>query len=196
METKATESMSSSVIDVRDLEIGDLPHILNYWFRSPPGFVESIGVDLAKLPTEAEMKEHLTKRLEYNSKLDKSNLNALVILHNKEPIGFHTLVPVTAGESGVFHAHIWRSDMRKKGIGYSSYPKACTLFMERFNLQKILFKTPEQNIGAIKVKEKLGIRCIGEEVIGFDIIREGTIGKVFELTRAELETKFLNPLVK
>jgi RimJ/RimL family protein N-acetyltransferase len=158
---------------------------MNYWFRSPQGFVESIGVDLEKLPTEDFMREHLTKRLQVNSTLDKSRLNALVILYGNSPIGFHTLVPFTEGESGIFHAHIWQSDMRKRGVGFYSYPKACALFMERFNLQKIIFKTPVQNVGAIKVKEKLGIRCIGEEVIGFDIIREGTIGKVFELTREE-----------
>ncbi|MNS64575.1 hypothetical protein D3C72_977090 [compost metagenome] len=177
-------------IGIRDLELGDLQHILNYWFHSPEGFVESMGVDLAKMPTESEMNEHLTKRLQVNATLEKSRLNALVILHDNRPIGFHTLVPFTEGESGVFHAHIWQADMRKKGVGYHSYPKACLLFMERFKLQKIIFKTPEQNIGAIKVKEKLGIRCIGEEVIGFDIIKYGTIGKVFELTRDEAIQKW------
>lgn len=190
METESAKSINPSLIDVRDLELGDLQYILNYWFNSPAGFVESIGVDLAKMPTEIEMKEHLTKRLEVNSKLETSKLNALVILYGDKPIGFHTLVPVTAGDSGVFHAHIWQADMRKKGVGFYSYPKACMLFIERFNLQKIIFKTPEQNIGAIKVKEKLGIRCIGEEIIGFDIIKDGTIGRVFELTRDEAMQKW------
>jgi hypothetical protein len=37
------------------------------------------------------------------------------------------------------------------------------------------------------VKEKLGIRSIGEEVIGFSIIKEGTNAKVFELTRDEVK---------
>ena len=62
--------------------------------------------------------------------------------------------------------------------------------MSRFNLSRILFKTPVQNIGAIRVKEKLGIRYIGEEIIGFGIIKEGTKAKVFELTRDEIENKW------
>lgn len=74
------------------------------------------------------------------------------------------------------------------GIGLQFYPKACAIFMGRFNLSRILFKTPIQNIGALRVKEKLGIRCIGEEEIGFGRIKEGTRAKVFELTSAELES--------
>ena len=48
-----------------------------------------------------------------------------------------------------------------------------------------MFKTPKQNTGAIRVKEKLGIREIGEEEVGFGITRNGVIARVFELTRAE-----------
>lgn len=185
MEKNLIEGIDRTNISVRDFEVDDIPHVLEYWFHSPKGFVESMGVDLAKLPKELDMKEHLTKRLHANSNSRISKLNALAILYKGQSIGFHTLVPVVEGEFGIFHAHIWRADMRQKGIGFYSYPKACKVFIERFNLQKILFKTPIQNIGAIKVKEKLGIRCIGEEVIGFDIIKEGTLGKVYELTREE-----------
>ncbi len=55
--------------------------------------------------------------------------------------------------------------------------------MERFDLKRILFKTPVQNVGAIRVKEKLGIRFIGEEVVEFGAIRAGTLARVYELTR-------------
>jgi len=41
-----------------------------------------------------------------------------------------------------------------------TYPKACHIFFERFDLRRILFKTPVQNMGAIRVKEKLGIPCL------------------------------------
>jgi hypothetical protein len=59
--------------------------------------------------------------------------------------------------------------------------------MHRFDLQRVLFKTPVQNKGALRVKEKLGIRCLGEEVVEFGVIKAGTLAKVFELTREEAE---------
>ncbi len=52
--------------------------------------------------------------------------------------------------------------------------------MERFQLKKILFKTPIQNVGAIRVKEELGIRSVGEENISFSIIQNGTWVKIFD----------------
>jgi hypothetical protein len=77
--------------------------------------------------------------------------------------------------------------MRGRGIAEHSYPLACRLFVQRFDLKRILFKTPVQNRGALRVKEKLGIRHLGEEVVDFGVIKAGTIAKVFELTREEAE---------
>jgi RimJ/RimL family protein N-acetyltransferase len=176
-------------ISIRDLAEEDIPHVLKYWFHSPLGFVESMGVDTAKLSTELEMEKRLKEKCKANHLLGQSKLNALAILYRGQAIGFHTLFPIAEGDFGIFHAHIWKPEMRKCGVGMSSYPLACRIFMERFNLKRILFKTPIQNIGAIRVKEKLGIRNIGEEIIEFGIIKAGTRAKVFELTCEEMKTK-------
>jgi len=177
-------------ISVRDLAESDVPFVLDYWFRSPAGFVEGMGVDLRKMPTEAEMKAGLTARIQENEKLASSKLSAVAITYDGRPIGIHTIFPVTEGDFGIFHAHIFDPEFRRRGVGLLSYPKACRVFFERFNLKKILFKTPLQNGGAIRVKEKLGIRVVGEETIGFGIIKEGTRAKVFELTREEAIQKW------
>jgi hypothetical protein len=186
---EANSSGDSDFVSVRDLSVDDVPSIANFWFQSPHGFVERMGVDPSKLPSEEDMRRSLIEKCEANLLLPKSKLNALVVLYKDEPIGFHTLFPFTEGESGMFHAHIWNINRRGRGIAQHSYIRAARVFMERFALKKILYKTPIQNIGAIRVKEKLGIRCIGEELIGFGIIKEGTQAKVFELTREELEQK-------
>ena len=174
-------------ISVRDLSEEDVPHIINYWFYSPKGFIEAMGVDLAKLPTEDEMAMSLYEKIKTNKNSSNSKLNAVVICFQGEPIGFHTIFPLVESDYGIFHAHIWNPAFRGKGIALCSYPKACQVFFERFGLRKILFKTPIQNIGAIRVKEKLGIPCIGQEAINFGIIKNGTVAKVFELTRSNLQ---------
>lgn len=174
-------------ISIRDLSEEDIPLVLNYWFRSPPGFIESMGVDLAKLPDEEEMEKTLRERARAHATSSPSKLNVLMILHDGQPIGCHTLNPIQEGDHGVFHAHIFRADMRGRGVGMHSYPKACRVFMDRFDLPRILFKTPKQNVGAIRVKEKLGIRRIGEEAVSLGVIKDGTLAVVFELKREELE---------
>ena len=173
------------LISVRDLSEGDIPFVIDYWFHSPPGFIESLGADPAKLPSEAEFAESLRKRVLINEELKHSKLNSLAILHNGEFVGFHNLNPLTEGDFGVFHAHISRPDFRRRGVAECSYPHACRIFFQRFGLKRILFKTPVQNTGAIRVKEKLGIRFLGEELVDFGVIRAGTLAKVYELTREE-----------
>lgn len=179
-------NIDENSISVRDLAETDIPLILRYWFHSPAGFIESMGVDPMKMPTEPEMEAALSEKIAANQKLESSKLNALIITHESRAIGIHTINPLVEGDYGIFHAHIIDPEFRRRGVGRISYPKACRIFLERFGLQKVVFKTPIQNMGAIRVKEKLGIRLIGEEVIGFSIIKEGTRAKVFEWTRSEL----------
>jgi RimJ/RimL family protein N-acetyltransferase len=172
-------------VTVRDLSEADVPLVLDYWYRSPPGFVESLGADLTKLPAEAQFADSLRRRLRANEGPGPSRLNTLAILHDGAIVGFHTLNPMVAGDYGIFHAHIARPEYRRRGVAELSYLPACRLFLQRFDLKRILFKTPVQNTGAIRVKEKLGIRYVGEETIDFGVIRAGTVAKVFELTREE-----------
>ncbi len=172
-------------VSVRDLREEDVPFVLDYLFRSPPGFIESLGADPAKLPPESQFASTLRERIATNSGRASSKLNALAILHEGSFVGFHILNPLVEGDHGIFHAHIARPEFRRRGIGELSYPQACRIFLERFDLQRILFKTPRQNAGAIRVKEKLGIRFLREETVDFGIIRAGTRARVYELTRAE-----------
>jgi RimJ/RimL family protein N-acetyltransferase len=172
-------------VTVRDLSEADVPLVLDYWYRSPPGFIELLGADLSKLPAEAHFADSLRQRLRANEGSGPSRLNTLAILHEGAVVGFHTLNPMVAGDYGIFHAHIARPEYRRRGVAELSYPPACRIFLQRFDLKRILFKTPLQNAGAIRVKEKLGIRCIGEETIDFGVIRAGTVAKVYELTREE-----------
>ena len=172
-------------VSVRDLSEEDVPFVLDYWFRSPPGFIESLGADPGKLPPEPVFADTLRERIRRNRELAISKLNTLAILHDGAFVGLHNLNPLVEGQSGVFHAHVVRPEYRRRGIAEISYPQACRLFLARFDLERILFKTPVQNLGAIRVKEKLGIRFLGEETVDFGIIRTGTRARVYELTRAE-----------
>lgn len=170
---------------VRDLSEADIPLVLDYWFRPPQGFIESLGADPTKLPAEAQFAETLRQRVRTNEAQVDSKLSSLAIVHDGEFVGFHNLNPLTEGDFGIFHAHISRPEFRRRGVAECSYPLACRIYLQRFDLRRILFKTPLQNVGAIRVKEKLGIRCIGEERVDFGIIRPGTLAQVFELTREE-----------
>ncbi len=181
------DSVGHEFVAVRDFYEADVSPLVNYWYRSPQGFIETMGIDHEKLFPETQFRKLMLDTCEANTLLAVSKLPVLTITYKGKAIGSHAMSPLVEGDHGVFHAHIWNPEMRGKGIGRITYPKACLIFMNRFDLKRILFKTPIRNIAAVRVKEDLDIRCIGEEIIDFGIIRDGTRAKVFELTRPEAE---------
>lgn len=109
----------------------------------------------------------------------------LVILYDDKPIGVNLVNQIVEGESALFHAHIWNPNFRRKGLSPFTYPHSSYVFMERFNLKKIIFKTPVLNIGALKVKEKLGLKSLGLTKLELPFFDKPVDANIFEWTREE-----------
>lgn len=182
------ERPMKDLISIRDFCAADVPRVLDYWYRSPAGYLESIGADPARLMPEEVMRSSMLGACAKNSELSAgdSKMPAVTLLYDDQPIGLHLVGPVVGGESAIFHAHIWDVAFRGKGISSVTYPLACEVFFRRFRLKKIFFRTPSMNIAAIRVKEKLGIRCTGEEPFESVLALPGLTAKCFELTPEEL----------
>lgn len=175
-------------VTITDITEQEVPTIMNYWFHSPPGFVEGMGVDFSRMPTEDQMRQMLLEKIRNDRDLPKTKMGVVIVRYEGKSVGMHTLFPIVEGDHAVFHAHNWTPELRGKGIGMISYPLACRKFIERFDLKRFVFKTPLQNTAAIRVKEKLGIRVTGEETVDFGIIKAGTRAKTFEWTREEVDS--------
>lgn len=174
------------MVSIRNIIPSDVPLIIKYFYHSPPGFIESIGVDPKKMGPPEEFERFMRER--FATPEDKRT--GVTILYNGEPVGQHSINPLVENDHGVFHAHIWDPSARGRGIGLQSYVLAGKLFVDRFNLKRVVYKTPKQNIASIRVKEKLGIRFLGEEVVSHGLVKEGTVAKVYEATREEIEEMY------
>lgn len=181
------DKIDPSLISVRNLEQKDLPFLLSYWFRSPPGYLDSLGINLTAFPPEKEMEQAFHDLILADQENSVSQLNALTIVYDGFAIGFHSISALDNDGSGIFHAHIWDENFRNRGIGKYSYISACKCFFQRFNLQRILFYTPAQNLAAIHLKESLGIRCTGTEIVGGGVAKENTTVKIYELLEGEVK---------
>lgn len=174
------------LVTLRDLCVDDIDLYLDYWFRSPIEEIEAMGVNRDRMGSEDQFRQSLLKKCEDNSKKSISKMNFLIVEYDKTPIGYHPINQVINGDHGTFHAHFWSNEHVGKGIGTYSYLLACQIFFERFQLQKIVFKTPVANQAAIRIKEKLKIPCVGKEVLKDEIYLENIEAKVFELKKDEV----------
>ncbi|EKS9794147.1 MULTISPECIES: GNAT family protein [Burkholderia] len=184
-----------SDIHVDDFIEQDIAPCLDYWYRSPSALMESMNVDVDKLPSERRMRELLTILVRWNCS-GAAPAPILAIRHMGRAIGVHELTHLSPGCSAVMHAHIWQARYRGIGIGSVSYPAAMRIFFERFSLKCIRFETPIDNLSAQSVKRKLGIEPQGEGTIDMPMLRTPVKTISYRVLRKELEEieKFVNPI--
>jgi RimJ/RimL family protein N-acetyltransferase len=175
-----------SRVALRDMNLADVALFKDYWYRSSDAFLRGMGVDPNKMKPEVEFVNSLGDAIKDNLKKSTSKLPFLTIELDGIPVGSHSVGDVVEGDTAVFHAHLW--DLRVRGIGLCTYtyPRAAKLFMDRFELNELTFKTPAQNEAANRIKEKLGIACCGEEPISYPFMLSGLTAKVYRLSRPAL----------
>ena len=170
-------------LSLRDFVAADVDFVLDYWYRSPAGFIESLGGDRSQFPEEEGMRKFLLDRNRAEKK------PTLMIALRGNPIGMYTINCILENESALFHAHIWSAKHRGQGIGTATYPWACEIFFGRFNFKKIIFKTPAHNVAANRIKKKVGIREVGKETLrGYSMTKNGTRAIVYEVHRHEIKS--------
>ena len=49
--------MSELILSVREIQEQDIEPITNYWLSSSPAFMQSMGVDINKIPNKEQRKE-------------------------------------------------------------------------------------------------------------------------------------------
>lgn len=166
--------MEPRVLDLADVTVcdfatADIADYLDYWYGADAEHLAAMGVDTAKLPAREKMREMLEWNIECDVRRGKKK-NAVVSIRLKgKTVGVHELTHFVAHDdsrlpgyrSAVMHAHIWRPEHRRLGIGLVSYVRAMGAFFERFALEVILFETPANNAAANRIKSKLGIDPVG-----------------------------------
>jgi len=171
--------MQSRSIDVRHIQPADLPDLKKYFFESPPEFLRSIGLK-PMLPAEAA--DFDLRWQQRFADRQQNPIPCLTVFLGDERVGVHSSTHYQAGHSLIMHAHFFRSDRRGQGIGTISYVKALDIFFGEFGLQEILFKTPRQNRAPMRIKEKLGLLPIAEEVIDWPALIAPLETHVFRVT--------------
>jgi RimJ/RimL family protein N-acetyltransferase len=174
-------------LGLRDLSEADIPHVLQYWYRSDPAYLASLAVDIAKLPPEQTMEQAIRKSCARNRQVQPSRMTALTVTLDSVPIGVHMLNHFTPSEgAALFHAHLWSTELRGCGVAIVTCPLACQIFFDRFQLSRILFHVPIVNAAMCGLLSKLGVGYVGEALGGVGVMRDKTRVAIFRLLKDEL----------
>lgn len=145
-------------LNVREIGLKDVDLIANYWLDSDASYMESLGVDLRKLPKRAAFKAMLKNQI--NCPNDEKRSYALIWELDGKQIGHSNVNPLIFGKEAFLHLHIWNSENRKKGIGSKLLKKSLPFYFENLELDCLYSEPYSQNKAPNKTLEKLGFKFI------------------------------------
>ncbi|NME72632.1 GNAT family N-acetyltransferase [Flammeovirga aprica] len=145
-------------ITIREIQLKDIPHLVDYWTKSDKEHLINMGVDLSKLPKEEEFKGMLESQIS-QPYTQKQNY-ALIVLADNSPIGHVNINEIDFGNSAKMHLHLWDKSNRKSGIGTQMIQLALPLFFENFQLKQLICEPYAKNDAPNKTLEKVGFQFV------------------------------------
>ena len=149
-------------LSVREIQQSDIEPLSDYWFKSDPAFLISMGVDLSKLPTRNEWEQMLNEQI--NQSYEEKKSYCIIWLVNDEAIGHCNVNRIIFGDEAYLHLHIWKPNNRTKGMGLQFVKMTLPWFFEKIELKKICCEPYTLNPAPNKTMEKLGFDFIKEYV--------------------------------
>jgi RimJ/RimL family protein N-acetyltransferase len=148
--------MEQPHLTVRAMQHHDIDRIVQYWMNSDPAFLQSMGVDLNKLPTREQFTNMLAGQLELPV-ADKRSFCIIWEVDGKAA-GHCNTNPTVFGKEAFMHLHLWNSTTRQNGLGYRLVQMTLPLFFEQLLLRTLYCEPYALNTAPNKTLEKLGFQ--------------------------------------
>lgn len=150
--------MMKSLLSVREMQVSDIPLIVQYWHQSDEQLLLQMGVDPFKIPPKQQLTDYLSIQLEKPISERQSFCIILEIDHT--PIGHCNTNPTTFGKNATMHLHIWNAAARKSGNGIQLLQLTLPYFFDRLQLQYLISEPYALNEAPNRTLKKAGFDFI------------------------------------
>ncbi|MFN0037796.1 MAG: GNAT family N-acetyltransferase [Saprospiraceae bacterium] len=145
-------------LSVREIQPSDTALIARYWLTAEPAFLQGMGVDLAKMPDEAQWLALLSEPIGLPYPEKKSY--CIILQADGQPVGHCNVNKIRFGEEAFMHLHIWADSDRKRGIGAALVQMAIPYFFQNLHLQKLCCEPYALNPAPNRTLPKIGFRLV------------------------------------
>src|SRR4051812_34890911 len=91
-----SDHMNDSKLSVREMQATDIPSIIHYWIAAENSFLQSMGVDINKMPSEQEWMSMLSAQLD--EPYEKKKSYCMIWLVNDQPCGHSNVNKISFGK--------------------------------------------------------------------------------------------------
>ena len=150
---------TTSMIAIRAFSsIRDYERVVDYFLTADEAFLRGMGVDLSKLPDRESWLRRLSADLERDDREKEACFLAWVF--NGKSVGHSNINNIKFAEEAYLHLHLWRSDLRKAGLGTEFLRRSVETFMDRFMLKRLVCEPSAENPAPNRALVKAGFKFI------------------------------------
>lgn len=171
----------SKLLSVREMEQKDIQKIADYWLKSDPEYLKTMGVDLNKLPSEQDFGKPLQTQLQlpYHQKKTYTLIWELA----GTPVGHSNLTPISFGNSAYIHIHLWDKRIRKLGLGTQFIKMSLPIYFNNMQLKKLYCEPYAHNPAPNRALDKLGFKFIKNHITNPGTITFEQLANLWELSK-------------
>jgi RimJ/RimL family protein N-acetyltransferase len=132
--------------------------MLDYFYKADDPFLRGMGVDRLKLPERDKWLEALL--LDHEKTDGERDRFYLLWIFRGRRVGHSSINKIVPGTEAFIHLHLWKSQLRRAGLGTEFVRRSANFYFERFNLKKLVCEPSAGNPAPNRVLEKLGFTFI------------------------------------
>jgi RimJ/RimL family protein N-acetyltransferase len=134
--------------------------MIDYFLSGSPDFLAGMGVNHAKLPPRDFWFQRAWSDFQVPENDPKRDRFLVAWLVDGETIGHSSINRIKWGEEANAHLHMWRSDLRRSGLGVELFSKSVSLYFERFELKRLYVEPMAGNPAPNRTLAKLGFEFL------------------------------------
>lgn len=154
--------MTDRILTVREIQESDVTRIVSYWLDSDPIFLQSMGVDPAKIPAREQLTQMITEQL--TQPYEEKKAYAIIWEIDGKPAGHCNVNKIVFGKEAYMHLHLWNSHSRQKGAGTAFVKLTVPYFFRNLQLEVLYCEPYALNPAPNKTLNKAGFEFVKEYV--------------------------------
>ncbi len=143
---------------VREMRLDETTQMIRYFLDAEVRFLNGMGVDPMKLPTESAWSDLLHE--DYARPIQQRQFFYLTWMLDSAPIGHCNINKIAFGESAYMHLHIWDAGNRRSGSATQLLKPSIVLFFQHFQLSELFCEPYALNPAPNKTLPKAGFQWV------------------------------------
>lgn len=136
----------------------DYELMIDYFLSAEDSLLRAMGVKRSNLPERDTWLEHLMPDLARSDEQKQTFFLAWQL--DGAPVGHSNINSIRFGHDASMHLHLWKADLRRRGLGTEFVRKSVQVYFDRFHLEKLVCEPWSQNEGPNRALQKVGFTFV------------------------------------